>query len=260
MTLKDSGDGQREHTSAHPPVSRAEKVSVQVARAIVRQLAELPRGTSLPGEAQMIESFGASRSSVREALRILEVQGLITIRPGPGGGPVLVGPQSSALGRTATLFFHLLQARYAHLLHAQVALEPLLARLAATNPDREQVCALAEFTEPAPADLETLTYLDRATAFHAALIAASGNPVLTLICQSLRDIAEDRLATRVRGAVVNDPRERQATIGEHQAIAAAILAGAADTAEARMAAHMEAYCTRVLARHAELVQEIVDWH
>ncbi|WP_175084923.1 FadR/GntR family transcriptional regulator [Candidatus Frankia nodulisporulans] len=233
---------------------------MQLARAIVRQLAELPRGASLPGEAEMISSYGASRSSVREALRILEVQGLITIRPGPGGGPVLVGPQSSSLGRTATLFFHLLRTRYSHLLRAQVALEPLLARLAATNPDREELRVLERYATPEPVDVETFAYLDRACAFHAAVIAASGNPVLALICQSLRDIAEDRLATRVEGAVVRDPRERQATIDEHQAIATAVLAGAADTAEARMAAHMEAYCTRVLAGHAELAEEIVDWH
>ncbi|CAO5184950.1 HTH gntR-type domain-containing protein [Frankia sp. AiPs1] len=224
----------------------------------MRQLAVLPRGASLPSEAEMISSFGASRGSVREALRILEVQGLITIRPGPGGGPVLVGPQSSSLGRTEALFFHLLQARYTHLLRAQAALEPLMARLAAANPDRDAVRSLEQFTAIGTDEINPFTYPDCASAFHTALIAASGNPALALICQSLCDISRAHISAH--GGLHSGPADRRATFDDHAAIASAVLAGSAATAEARMTAHMEVVYSRVLAAGNGLIEEIVDWH
>ncbi|MCK9895948.1 FadR/GntR family transcriptional regulator [Frankia sp. AgB32] len=216
----------------------------------------MPRGTNLPSEAEMIENYRASRGSVREALRILEVQGLISIRPGPGGGPMLVGPRSTFLARTETLFFHLLQARYAHLLRGQAALEPLMARLAAANPERAQVRELEQFVTSSPADGDQDTYRDRAASFHTALIAASGNPVLGLVCQSIRDIA----LARIEHPVFNEPHERHTTMAAHAAIAQAVLLGDANLAERLMAAHMDAYCNRVTADRADLVEEIVGWH
>ncbi len=235
---------------------RAEKVPLRLAREIVRGLAGMPRGTNLPSEAEMIEKYRASRGSVREALRILEVQGLITIRPGPGGGPMLVGPRSTFLARTETLFFHLLQARYAHLLHGQAALEPLMARLAANNPDRTRVGDLEQFATSSPADSAADTYRDRAASFHATLIAAAGNPVLGLVCQSIRDIA----LARIDRPVFNDLAERRSTVAAHVAIAQAVLTGDANLAERLMTIHMDAYCARVTEDRADLVDEIVGWH
>src|SRR6478736_4725215 len=66
---------------------RAEKVSEVVARSIVQDIAsrELQPGTMLPPESVMLERYRVGRASLREGLRILEIQGLITIKPGPGG-------------------------------------------------------------------------------------------------------------------------------------------------------------------------------
>jgi DNA-binding FadR family transcriptional regulator len=272
-------DRSRAVSSPEPGGTRTEKVAIRLARTIVHRLADLPLGANLPSEAEMIESYGVSRGSVREALRILEVQGLITIRPGPGGGPVLVGPQSIALGKTQTLFFHLLRARYAHLLHGQAALEPLMARLAANNPDRAQLRDLERHALPDPTVTDAVVDgaavddgdrgvgVDRAdglendrpdevNAFHTALIAASGNPILTLLCQSVRDIT----LARIDGADLAEPGERRLAIAEHAAIARAILAGDAELAERLMTAHMDSYCAHALTGHAGLVDEIVDWH
>ena len=83
----------------------------------------------------MVEQYDVSRASLREALRLLEVQGLIRLKPGPGGGPVVGSVKASHLARTATLYFHLDASTYGQLMATQVLLEPLCAQLAARNPE-----------------------------------------------------------------------------------------------------------------------------
>jgi DNA-binding FadR family transcriptional regulator len=68
---------------------RTAKVSEIIAREIVHDSRGLPPGTMLPSEAKLLERYQVGRTSLREALRVLEMQGLIVIRPGPGGGPML---------------------------------------------------------------------------------------------------------------------------------------------------------------------------
>ena len=60
----------------------------------------LGSGDRLPLEAAMVEQYGVSRASLREALRLLEVQGLIRLKPGPGGGPVVGAVEAANLART----------------------------------------------------------------------------------------------------------------------------------------------------------------
>ena len=78
-------------TPSRAPRRRAVKVAESVAREILHDIADrqLPPGATLPSEAEMVETFNVARASLREALRILEVYGLIRIKPGPGGGPVV---------------------------------------------------------------------------------------------------------------------------------------------------------------------------
>ena len=120
--------------------SRTVKASERVAQDIVRDivLRGLGTGDRLPLEAAMVEEYGVSRTSFREALRLLEMQGLISLKPGPGGGPVVGTVEPSHLARTAALYFHLGAATYDDLMHAQVLMESSCARLAALNPEREE--------------------------------------------------------------------------------------------------------------------------
>ena len=62
---------------------------------------------NLPSETAMLQHYGVSRETLREALRLLEVQGLISIRRGPGGGPIVGAVDPANLGRISTLFYHL---------------------------------------------------------------------------------------------------------------------------------------------------------
>ena len=129
--------------AAGPGALRTLKTSESVARDIVDDIVrrQLGEGDGLPSEAAMLEQYGVSRESLREGLRLLEVQGLISIRRGPGGGPIVGSVDPANLGRTSTLYYHLAGATYDELFDAWEAAEIAIAELAARNPDRQAVRA-----------------------------------------------------------------------------------------------------------------------
>ena len=91
------------------PIKRGAKVAEALAQEIVHEIVsrKLRPGTLLSSEAQMLEDYGVGRGSLREALRILEVHGLITMKPGRNGGPMVIEVRTRDYGRMSTLFFHL---------------------------------------------------------------------------------------------------------------------------------------------------------
>ena len=241
-----------------PPVPhprRAIKVAESVAREIVRDAATLEPGSTLPGEVAMREQYGVSRGSLREALRILEAQGLITIKPGPGGGPVLASANPESLARMQSLHFHLMGARHVDLLAARVCLEPQLVRMAAEREIREPLEVLRDFMPSgAFAELTDSDFLDKSKSFHAIVCSLSGNPVLDMLAQSLQHIVHYRLRSAIFG-----PDIRDHTIIEHGDIAAAILDGNGPKAELLMSDHMQRLSDGVTIADAVALDEIVDW-
>ena len=151
---------------------RADKISEVLARQIVRDIARnrLEPGVMLPPEAVMLRSLGVGRASLREALRILEVYGLIKIRPGPGGGPIVHAPTSREFARAATFYFNLHRATLRDLLEARRCLDPLVARLAATSTDGAAIARLKESVEASEQAYdagEWDTWARHATYFHS---------------------------------------------------------------------------------------------
>src|SRR5690606_4504666 len=128
------------------PYKRGDKVAQAVARSIMRKIRTegLEPGAHLPSEAHMLKEYGIGRGSLREALRILEVNGLISLKPGPGGGPIVSGAQPDHLGHLATLHLQAQGTTFRELIEARLALEPLMARLAAERQDPEYMDALRQ--------------------------------------------------------------------------------------------------------------------
>lgn len=249
--------------STAPPATpvrarRTEKVSESVAREILHDIVDrgLEPGTSLPAEAQMLETFRVGRASLREALRILEIHGLIQIKPGPGGGPVVVGAHSADLGQTATMYFHATGATFRELIEARLVLEPLMARQAAERQDPEYLPLLEQVVEASQlvsAD-DDHAYQRAATGFHDLVAGMSGNRVLDLLGRAMKDVYLDR----VRELVFAD-EDRDWIMKEHLKIARAILKGDARRAEKLMADHMTAYTWTIEERFPGILDEVIDW-
>ena len=126
-------------TNRTPGGRRTEKIAETVARQILRDIQQqgLPSGAMLPSESAMLERFDIGRGSLREALRILEVNGLVTIKTGPGGGPIVAAHDPQNFGQMLTLHLQSIGATYRELLDARIEYEALLARRAAECPGDE---------------------------------------------------------------------------------------------------------------------------
>jgi GntR family transcriptional regulator, transcriptional repressor for pyruvate dehydrogenase complex len=237
-------------------VRRRDKTSEVIARAIVRHVQSqgLERGTRLPPEADMIADFRVGRGTLREALRILEVNGFITLKPGPGGGPIVEGLQGESFGRMATLFFQMGGTTYRELVEARLIMEPVAARLAAEH-RREALSAAGLEGAAAVEDVsDEHDYLLHTSDFHAAVIRASSNGIVSLFCQSLADVYHER----VRGVLFPVDR-REDVVTAHAAIARAINTGNGSRAEKLMRQHMEEYAAFVFERHPGIMEEVVEW-
>src|SRR5262245_17137756 len=158
---------------------------------------ELADGEWLPAEPQLMQQFGVSRPTLREAFRLLEADSLITIRRGPPGGArvTLPGPEAAAarFGMLLTL-----SGTTLHDVHeARMLTEPPAARRLAergTAADRRQ---LATMLDELRANIdEPLTFARLATSFHVDLVHLSGNTTLATFVGMLVEIM-NRHAERV---------------------------------------------------------------
>ncbi len=228
-------------------------MSEAIARDIVRRIGaeQMPPGTQLPPEAKMLEEYRVGRGSLREALRILEVHGLISIKPGPRGGPTVDRVHTRNFGRMASLFFQMDGVTFKELIEARLIMEPVLARRAAERIEPQLLVELARFERAGRPDDE---YQRHAVDFHQLVAVMSGNRIMSLFGRSIADVVRDRVVDSLY-----PKSRRREVLGTHGDIARAIGAGDADLAERLMREHMEDYVVQAKRRHPGLMHEVVDW-
>ena len=236
---------------------RTEKVAESVAREIVQDIRRnnLEAGATLPPESAMLERFGVGRGSLREALRILEVNGLVVLKPGPRGGPVVAPFDPAHFGQMMTLHLQALGTTYRQLLDSRVEYEAVLARKAAEREgdDAAVIMRAAMTGEPGVANDDTL-YSAATGGFHSAVGLASGNPVLALAADAIYAIWSVRV-TRV----LYPPDQRDDVLRDHAAIAKAIEKRDPKRAERLMREHMERYKEYCEERYPARMDDLVDW-
>jgi GntR family transcriptional repressor for pyruvate dehydrogenase complex len=236
---------------------RNEKLSEVVARSIAHNIAarELLPGTTLPPESVMIEQYRVGRASLREGLRILEINGLISMKPGPGGGPVVTQASSKDFARMSTLHYQGAGATFRQLCDARRIIEPLMARLAAEEQDQALLEELRLISRRTKEEiLNDVEYVHYSGEFHAVIAGASGNRILNLFGRSLVDV----YGMRVSGALF--PMEaRNQVVHDHAAVIKAIESGNAKAAERLMRLHMEEFDEFVGVRFPGTLDGVVDW-
>lgn len=171
-------------------VKRADMVTEDIKRLITQR--NLKPGDRLPNERDLQDLFSVSKSTTREALKSLEVQGLITISPGPGGGATI---REVPLERTLQLVQNYLffkDVSMKDIYNARRLLEPELAAGAVPFITDEQLDALEaniEACEPASKEAGGLVRQRQADLdFHDILAMANPDPFLRFICQMINEL------------------------------------------------------------------------
>ncbi len=161
----------------------AERIRGQIARG------EFNPGDSLPSETELMERFGVARPTMREAIRILESESLISTRRGAQSGPKVRKIDVSVLGRRAGLLLQMSGATMDDLYEAQAVLEPKAAGLAALRRTKADLTTLRELIERARRVTDVADFGPIAVEFHVALVRASKNKTLTLLIEMLHSLA-----------------------------------------------------------------------
>ncbi len=243
---------------AERPRKRSLKTAELIARQIVADISNkgLKPDDHLPPEAIMVEEYGVGRASVREALRLLEGQGLVQIKAGPGGGPIVGTASPQNLARVFTLFLRLLGVTYEELGDAILILEPHLVEKAANQVKNgaklEALQNVAEYTVDSLGqyDLSVNGFRD----FHRLVVDASGNRVLGLISNSLSVIFAEHLLSSI------DTRSfHQTAAQDHLNVAKAILRGHPKAARELMEDHMQRKIAFAREKIPGMFSQPVEW-
>ncbi|MFV2173733.1 FadR/GntR family transcriptional regulator [Actinomadura sp. LOL_016] len=155
---------------------------------------ELRPGDRLPSERELAEQFDVSRTSVREALRMLEVSGLVAPRAGATGGIVIARSDPALVARSLVDSLRLAEVSLADITEARVWLESIVARVACERVTEAHYAALEgnvaeaeRLTGPDAWERRVRTNLE----FHRLLAEATGSPLLVIVMRSLLDVLLD---------------------------------------------------------------------
>lgn len=172
---------------------RTPKASERLARHLATSIVdgEIEEGARLPHEGEMLAQLQVGRATLREALRLLEVWGLVVIRTGPGGGPTVRRPSSGEFAAHLALMLQFQQLTLQDVSDARLALEPMMARLAAERITPEGIAELRDSI-----DIMARSYDDPAefwnqnARFHSAVAQAGESNVISMIIDALKFIGD----------------------------------------------------------------------
>ncbi len=214
------------------PIAR-KKTYELVAERLVGDISarRLKPGDVLPPERELTQSYGVGRSSVREALRMLESQGLIRARE---GGTFAVAQFRNPLNSSLSLLLTLDAADLEELFEIRRILEGEFAALAAlrrSDADLARMGAAIEEMEAGIADEER--YIAADVSFHLALAEATRNRWALHLMHAIRE-----LLLRALGSIYHVPGSPERSLEQHRAICEAIAGRRPHDARTRMAEHI----------------------
>lgn len=221
-----------------------EHVLAQIAERILD--GRLNVGDRLPSERDLVTALGVSRSSVREALRILEAMGIVEAHVGSGrdSGSRVSGRPTEALSNLLRLHMALSHFQLADLVEVRIQLERSAAARASAEAHSDDISRLnALIDQMMQPDIEHGTFHELDGEFHVTIARASHNALAADLMQALRDAV--RAHMEVAFSRVDDWDGMVKTLSdEHRQIAAAIAAGDGDLAAELVANHIAQFYER----------------
>jgi GntR family transcriptional repressor for pyruvate dehydrogenase complex len=175
------------------PAIRAPKLSHLVADALRTQIAngELAPGARLPAEAELLRQFGVSRPTLREALRVVESEGLIRLGRGARSGATVLGVSVDAAARYGELYLATQKTTLGEVHEVRLLLEPSLVASLASRRPAKLVRLLEDCVREQRDALDRADFVAAVRAlnvFHRAMVDASENRALSLLAGIMEGI------------------------------------------------------------------------
>jgi GntR family transcriptional repressor for pyruvate dehydrogenase complex len=210
----------------------------RASREIVEQVRDMIAGghlkaeERLPPERELAQLFGVGRSTLREAVRVLESLGLVAVRPGEGTF-LRTGDVPHLRRAFPPEFVHTWTTRL-HLFEVRTVLEPELAGLAARRATADQLTKMREVLDAQTAQVQRgATGMEEDVIFHRLIAEATGNPALVQVMDTLSQAFQE-----TRDASLQHKGRALRSLSQNQAILAAIEARNRAPAIRRMRAHI----------------------
>lgn len=214
--------------------SAAEQIAAQLHKALMA--GSLQPGDRLPPEPELAEGFGVSRSTVREAVKLLRGQGLLETQRGSKGGHFVARPRAeniaAELGRTFAIWFDIGEISVAEVDEARHIVERACVRLAAARATPGDVAEMRQTIE-AQSDpaISLQEFLDLDVRFHQSISTAARNHLLGLPMSAIHIV-------RPRTNSLIQKHDRERVVAQHTALLDAIEAHDPDAAESAILDHM----------------------
>lgn len=222
---------------------------------------KLAEGESLGHEPDLVERFGVSRPSLREALRILEAEGLVTVVRGVRGGVVAHQPDGKMTARTAALLLQARNVSLADVFEARSLVEPIAARTIATMRGRRTVIKELRVLigEEAAAIEDPDAFGVANAAFHEGLVASAGNQTLGIVAEMLNEIVARAVAAVSRADDVGGSlATRRRGLRSQERLLELLEEGDGAAAEEHWRAHMQIVGRVMLGQDASTVVDLLD--
>lgn len=237
--------------------NRPQKTAMIVARRIVEDIRRNGRepGDKLPPERIMLEEYQVGRGTLRESLRFLELQGVITLKPGPGGGPTVEKPDATTLATALLLLLQFDNAPFSTIVEARQGLEPLMARLAAERMSDDDVTRLGDSVDRMRTSVDDLdVFLATNKEFHEIIAWSSQNSLYGFLIDALVDILDGTVL-----GVDYPPPRRQAILKAHAAILEALQRHDGDASAEAMGRHIDEYVKYLGKKFPDVLSRPVTW-
>ncbi|MBJ7337522.1 MAG: FadR family transcriptional regulator [Mycolicibacterium sp.] len=204
---------------------------------------ELKEGSALPAERELVKQTQMSRATVREALRILEVQNLVRVKAGRAGGAFVQRPTTASMASSVSMLIRGRQIKLVDLMETREALEPFCAELAATKHTPEELAVLERANESiADSDAGLPQFLQANLDWHVGVAVASHNDLLIGFMTAL----SQAIYAGTENAAFVDDKVRDVTVRAHKSITNAIRDRDAEAAGRRMRRHVHSYAAAAL--------------